>query len=103
MGEFDENEGDDEDKKEKKKHGVVSSDILSKTWEDSLKEKKILKKLNVMDFVHNFRDSFFRDVEELNLNPAVLLKNWKMIQKHDGISRKLRLKLGIIMARERAR
>jgi len=103
MMEFDENEGDDEDKKEKKKHGVVSSDILSKTWEDSLKEKKILKKLNVMDFVHNFKDSFFRDVEELNLNPAVLLKNWKMIQQHDGISRKLRLKLGIIMARERAR
>merc|ERR1712154_632544 len=103
MMEFDENDGEDEEKKEKKKHGVVSSDILSKTWEDSLKEKKILKKLNVMDYVHNFKDSFYRDVEELYLNPVVLLQNWKMIQQHDGISPKLRKKLGFIMARERTR
>merc|ERR1712228_447661 len=90
-------------KQKYKNDGIVSSKILSQTWEDSLNEKKILKRLNVMDFVHNFKDSFFREVEELNLNTIALVNNWKIIQKHKGISRKLRLKLGIIMARERAK
>merc|ERR1712228_547329 len=92
-----------EQKQKHKNDGIVSSKILSQTWEDSLNEKKILKRLNVMDFVHNFKDSFFREVEELNLNTIALVNNWKIIQKHRGISRKLRLKLGIIMARERAK
>jgi len=86
-----------------KKDGVVSSRILSGTYEDALREKKVLKRLNVMDYVRNYKNAFFREVEELDLNVDALLQNWQSIKTHDGISRKLRKKLGIVMARERAK
>jgi len=86
-----------------KKDGVLNASVLSETHEDSLREKKLLKKLKVMDFVSNYKDSFFREVEELNLNVDALLENWKDIKNHEGISRKLRKKLGIIMARGNAK
>eukprot|EP01083_Nonionella_stella_P295142 1003112_1 len=82
---------------------IVSANILSDTVEDSMKEKRILKKLNVMDYVNNYKNAFFREVEELNLNAGVLVDNWNVVKKHDGLSRKLRKKLGIIMARERVK
>merc|ERR1712129_57478 len=103
MGEYKEEEYTEEKAKAKRRAGVVSASILSGTFQDSLKEKKVLKRLNIMDYVHHGKDAFFREVEELNLNPSVLLDNWKAVKTNTEISRKLSKKLGIIMARERAR
>merc|ERR1712025_1033270 len=57
-------EDDEEEKPVSKKNGVVSVGILSGTVQGRMAEKRLLKKLNVMDFVHHGKDVFFREVEE---------------------------------------
>ncbi|ETO09092.1 C2 domain containing protein [Reticulomyxa filosa] len=64
-------------------------------------EKKLLKKLNIMDYVIRYRDDFYREIEELQINRDSLVQNWRSIKQHSSLSRKLKKKLGIIMARYR--
>jgi len=54
-----------------------------------------------MDYVIKYRDDFYREIEELQINRQSLLDNWTFIKKHNMLSRKLKRKLGIIMARYR--
>ena len=62
--------------------GVVSADILSSnSYEGALKEKMLLKRLNVMDYVRSYKNAFFREVEELDLNVNALVDNWDTIKK----------------------
>mmetsp|Transcript_39657 Transcript_39657/g.49049 ORF Transcript_39657/g.49049 Transcript_39657/m.49049 type:complete len:262 (-) Transcript_39657:30-815(-) len=78
---------------------IKAENILSNNPVKSREDKYVLKSLNIMDYVHSYRDSFFREVQELNLNVESLWKNWQIVKKHKKLSRKLRKKLGIVMAR----
>jgi len=82
-------------------NAVLPANVLTNTVEDATQEKKILKKLNVMDYVHRYKDPFYREVEELNLNLDALLQNWSIIKRNATLGRKLKKKLGIMMARQR--
>lgn len=81
----------------------ISGKLLSDDKSNASQEKKILSKLNVMDYVVRYKDSFFKECESLNLNINALIDNWQTIKKNKKVSKKLKRKLGIIYAREMKR
>ena len=60
---------------------IKAENILSDNPVKSREDKYVLKSLNIMDYVNSYRDSFFREVQELNLNVESLWKNWQIVKK----------------------